>query len=359
MSFLQPTEAPRLHLELLPTRARAVDVSTVHLTTTKYDGPSIHISTWASGLPMPCVGDESLESFKDNNCESCDYYTDEIEVYSGGEYEIKIDGELRPIASTFYTYSPCSCYENGIGDISFPCYAGYEPESVEDTPLSTELMRYTAIFLDKEYFSFHEMRATQQRLDYLEDEGGFHLSDTASAVNTFNDDSICWGSNDEAYSLLQAESIYTTSPANQDLLNFESHRDNMAELLMADDLTPSPHLLDLSHHTHRGKAVVVASARTSPQAYLLLASSGVKLKPGLAYINAQYYKNVAVDDDHVLDVWATDVLPTGIRLLFLHDRDDNKNFNCLFIGQVPSDFNLEPCKSLPAPSSELAELVSN
>ena len=366
MSLLQPTEAPCLHIELLPSRAKAVMVEYKHLTTKTYDGPSINISTWAPGLDMPCRSGQTLEEFSEMHCDDCEYNTDEMEVNTNGnyDYEIDVDGDTRTITGTFYTHSPCSRYDNGIGDISFPCYAGHEPEEEDDDnygPLSTKYMRYTHVFRDAP-FAIEDSKAKQQNLEYLEHDDddipdGFYATPSTSAINCFDNDSICWGDNSLGDSLLQIESIYTTSDANEDLLSFESHVNNANEVAEMYSEIHYPDALGFSDHDHRGKAVVVASARTMTSAFVLLGASGAYLKNGVAYTTAQYYKNVAVDDDHILDVWATDVLPTGVRLLFLENSDED--FNCLFLGQVPFDFNLQPCESLLAPSSELAVPVSN
>ena len=368
MSLLQPTEAPCLHIELLPSRAKAVQVDYKHLTTTSYDGPSINIITWSPGLSMPTTGTQSLEQFSETHCDDCQYNDSEVEVNCNDnynhEYEVEIDGDTRTLTGTFYTHSPCSRYDNGIDDISFPCYAGHELEKdySDYDSLSTEYMRYTHVFRDAP-FAIEDSQALQQNIEYLEDydddiPDGFYATDSTSAINCFDNDSICWGDNSLGDSLLQIESIYTTSPANEDLLSFESHISNFYEVDDMDFNIHYPDALGFSDHNHRGKAVIVASARTMTSAFLLLGASGATLKKGVAYVTAQYYKNVAVDDDHILDVWATDVLPTGMRLLFLHKCDDDE-FNCLFLGQVPSDFNLQPCESLPVLSSELAEPVSS
>ena len=366
MSLLQPTEAPRLHIELLPSRAKAAQVEYKHLTTKTYDGPSINIITWAPGLDMPCKAQQTLEEFSETYCDDCEYNDDEIEVSTNGsyDYEVEVNGDTRTLVGTFYTHSPCSRYDAGIGDISFPCYAGHEPgEDNSDYygPLSTKYMRYTHVFRD-DPFAIEDSQALQQNLEYLKHDDddipdGFYATHSTSAINCFDNDSICWGDNSLGDSLLQIESIYTTSDANEDLLSFESHDNNADEVSEMDLDIHYPDALGFSDHDHRGKAVIVASARTMTSAFVLLGASGASLKKGVAYVTAQYYKNVAVDDDHILNVWATDVLPTGMRLLFLQDSDEE--FNCLFLGQVPFDFNLQPCESLPVLSSVLAEPVSS
>ena len=93
-------------------------------------------------------------------------------------------------------------------------------------------------------------------------------------------------------------------------------------------------------------------------AYLLLATSGATINSGVTYIPAKFYKDVAVDEDTVINVWATDVMPVGKRLLFIENAPDSDT-NGLFLGQVEADFNLQPCISIQQQSSEQAELVNS
>lgn len=369
MSFIQPDEAPQLHIELLPSRATAVQVECRHLVNTIYCGPSIVISVWSPGLPMPAAGEETYESFSDNNCDDCQYYTDEVEINANHSYYQTCldDGEEVTITGTFYVHSPCPRYNDGMESVSFPCYAGHDLDANNDhEPLSTEYMRYDHVFKDDLYFHPYDTLAMQQKIEYLtEDESenttGYYSSDKLPAINCFDNDSICWGNNsdDASHSLLQIESIFTTSPANEDLCSFQTHADNADEIECADLEYYQPNAIGLSSANHRGKAVIIASARTMADAYILLGASGAHLYDHVAVVTALFYKNVAVDDDHILDVWATDVLPTGKRLLFIQQHDDDLELNCLFLGQVPSDFNLQPCESLPVQSLELAEPVSS
>ena len=88
-----------------------------------------------------------------------------------------------------------------------------------------------------------------------------------------------------------------------------------------------------------------------------MSAVGSKTNGAVAYIPVYSYSNVAVDDDTVINVWATGVLPTKTRLLFYQDQTDS-DYNGLFIGQVPHNFNLNPCNSPLQQSLEQAELVN-
>ena len=87
-----------------------------------------------------------------------------------------------------------------------------------------------------------------------------------------------------------------------------------------------------------------------------MTASGAVNHASTAAVPVELYRNVAVDDDTVLDVWVSDVVPAGCRLMFLMYPEEQKS---VFIGQIPSDFNLEPCESIKQPSSDAAELVNS
>ena len=55
--LLKPTEAPQVHIELLPDTTKAVDV---HV-----DDNGFTITMWATAPPMPAVTGESLEDFEE------------------------------------------------------------------------------------------------------------------------------------------------------------------------------------------------------------------------------------------------------------------------------------------------------
>ena len=114
-------------------------------------------------------------------------------------------------------------------------------------------------------------------------------------------------------------------------------------------------IIPLSAYNHRPKGVVVASVDAHLNAYFLLSVSGVPQHNKTITLPVELYRNVAVDDDTVLDVWVSDVVPAGCRLMFLQYSNESS----IYLGQIPTDFNLEPCESIKQPSSAVAELVNS
>ena len=156
--------------------------------------------------------------------------------------------------------------------------------------------------------------------------------------------------------------LYTTSYANEDLLPFDTHNENAAdiEIALADEfdyLAEYPYVIKLPDYNHRPKGLACATARGHVNAYFLMTASGCKQSTGVAYTPVELYRNVAIDDDTILDVWVSDVMPTGIRLMYL--MYPNPDEGTIFLGQIPADFNLQPCESNKQQSSDVAVPVNS
>ena len=341
--LLKPTEAPQVHIELLPDTAIAVDVHA--------DNDTFGITMWASAPPMPAVSGENLENFQENTCYDCQYHCETISVDVDGVEAYYGDDPVYLIG-TAEANSPCSCYQEGINDVSWPCVAGHdEPDGeAEADDLNTKWLKYTYYPLDP-YFEI----ALQ---GHSWDNNGCLLvsEETYQAINTYNSGDVCWGNNDTPNSLLGAYQTYTSAPANEDLCSFSTHEDNAYDAENDDCIVSLPNAF-IPDNT-RPAAIICASAQQSTSAYLLLATSGVAVDKTVAYTGVYLHRNVAIDADTVINVWATDVLPIGKRLLFA--QTDSKDFdNAIYIGQVDSNFNLQPCESIQQQLSEPVALANS
>ena len=372
-TFFTPTEAPVCHLELLPNTATAVLVSAGNWTrgsgaNVKHYPFAVHISTWASGPNMDCVTGTSLDDFCDNVCQNCRYY-DSIVDLDMDDYEVEYQGEYVTISGDVRATSPCPAYDNGIGDVSWPCMADNEgPDSETLGELETTYMRYTHVMqLETPAWYTLSMQAIQQASDIYEDpEGSAYqcliVGDEHRAINTFDgSNEICWGENTEGFDLANAAVIYSGSDANEDLLSFEGHQEGTYQCNEDDleDILPNSHLL---RSCTNNKAVVVAHAAGTPNAYILFASSGATVDSYTASIPVYEYKSVQIMPDVVATVWVSDELPTGIRMMFMFDPTVTQGaeigFNCQFLGQVPSNFSLEPVEQNTVDVSPEKQLVA-
>ena len=345
MTLLTPTQAPLVHLEPLPAcKDGAV------MATTK--GTKLTITVWpGNGSDLSCVSG-SLDSFVERYCYDCQYHTEEMEWEAGnGNYEVYINGEDRYLTGTFYTESPCGAYNNGIGDISWPCYAGHEPEGDEETLDGTHMAYSNELDFSCLPMDQNLTYAFQQAM-YVSD-GIVYVGGREASINTFANNDICWGNNSIPPDLLQIANLFSRSEGNDDLTSPSTHQENAAEcensyddmVVDTDNGSPLPRALPISSN-EQGLALVCATAVAHTSAYLLLGSSGTAINEGVAYVPVRHYSNVGVTDDIVCNVWASDVLRCGKRLLFVEDREHNsKLMSAQFIGQVNPDFNLEPCKS--------------
>ena len=345
MSLLTPTEAPTVHLEMLPSRAKAVRVTT--------SPTAIRIACWASGeYAMETDGSGSTEDdFVASFCEDCQWHTEEIENYADGE---EVNG--LQILGRYYTESPCPCYQNGLSHVSFPCEEGYtfDPDSSYDE-LCTDHIRMDIALDPKSYLP--RIFFGMQQGCRVEEDGLVYLTGTYPAVNCFNDDHVCWGDNSEPNDLADAFTIYLESEANQDLTSYEEH-ERGARSIASNACTYCKDAIALDQDVDRAKALIVASSKADPSAFLLVGASGGHISGYTASMPVYYYPNVEVRPDTTANVWATDVLSTNTRLLFMQQTTEDDFPYTLFIGQVPSTFSLEPCKSRLPQLSEQAELVN-
>ena len=348
MKFFSPTEAPPVHIELLPDSAHAIDVYTsLNMLT---------IMAWAPGNPIPCTG-ESQQSFIDNYCDSCEFHCSELEVDMNGDELYTTHGELYCLDSAVRFASPCTAYEDGIDSVSFPCAAGNDGPDSEptDETLSAEYMVYGRTY-NLTTDRFHKDYAAIQAAVVIDN--AVHLTSALDAINTYsNDGHVCWGETDSPANLLEAETTFTTSFANEDLSSFDTHESNMSDVENEYDneeyeLCASAIPLPTST---RPQAVVAASVALMPNAFVLLGSSGCRINKNVAYVPVYMYTNVAIDDDTVSNVWVTEVLPSiNKRLMFVYFDNEHTFTNAVYLGQIDSNFNLQPCKSTLPQSSEQA-----
>jgi hypothetical protein len=348
MNFFSPTEAPSVHIELLPDSAQAVDVYT-----------SLNILTimaWAPGNPIPCTG-ESEQSFIDNYCDGCEFHCSELEVDLNGDEMYTHHGELYCLDSAVRFSSPCTAYEDGLSSVSFPCASGHDgPESEPtDETVRADYMVYGRMY-NLTTNCFHRDYAAIQAAVVIDN--AVHLTDALHAVNTYsNDNRVCWGETDTPCDLLEAETTFTTSFANEDLGSFDTHNSNVCDIENQydnEEYELCASAIPLRTST-RPQAVVTAPISSMTSAFVLLGASGCRINKNVAYVPVYMYSNVAIDDDTVSNVWVTDVLP-GIdkRLMFVLFDDALTFTNAVYLGQIDSDFNLQPCKSTLPQSSEQA-----
>lgn len=374
MSYFQPSEAPKVHIELLPDNAKAYNVKyLVHRTAPSLPGRNaVEITAWSStDAPMNGKASMDPDSFVENYCYDCPFYAEDIQYNATGEgIYVYVEGEECEVIGDIDVNSPCPCYANGLDEVSWPCPKDHDYPSMgdDDDTEDIELKHMSfAIRVDAESRVLLEY-AFVQRAEFVNNV--VVVSNQGEAVNCYGHDGhICWGGNSPEYTLNAISQSYSATPCNQDLTEFDTHNGyvyEFNELDMAD--TDDPNINREFGAVWLGEAprarptaVVVAAAADHPQAYLMLATSGAYTANKCAYVTATFYKNLPVDDDFVADVYVTDVLSSGVRLVFYpQDSEDRKIHGAgVFIGQVPANFSLPKCNSNLPSSSALAALVSN
>ena len=374
MSYFQISEAPRVHIEVLPDNTKAVNAEYhVHRKTHQYSTnepntqQAITITAWTSSdVPMQGTSSMNDEVFVDNYCCDCPFHCEELEVDGEGIYT-EYDGQEVELRGTCYAYSPCPCYTDGLGEVSWPCIAGHNIEELGEDAEDIDLNNmFFAVRVAADTSAIISDYAGLQKVEFINNT--VYSTEEHPAVNCYaHDNHICWGGNIVPNTLNGIAQAYSATPANQDLTEFDVHNGAAQDLLETefDDPEdfyeiPSATWLGVEKFT-RPTALVVATAREMHNAFLLLAASGCTVEHGLTSVIAQLYLNLAVDDDTVVDAWVTDVLPNNTRLLFYSQQSDNKRIGGLgvFLGQVPANFPLPKCNSNPLSLSALAELVSS
>lgn len=352
MNFFSPTEAPPVHIELLPDSAHAVDVYT--------SANMLTIMTWASGSSIPCIG-ESNQSFIDDNCDGCEFHCSELEINMNGNELHTHHGDLYCLDTSVRFASPCTAYEDGIDSVSFPCAADHDgpKEAPSELTLDAEHMVYGFTY-DLTANLFHTDYAAIQAAVATED--GVCLTDAYHTINTYSSDNhICWGETKSPRNLLEAETTFTKSFANEDLCSFDTHICNARDIhsYVEDENYELRDSVIALPTTTRPQAVVAAPINSMASSFVLLGSSGCRINNNVAYVPVYMYSNVAIDDDTVTNVWVSDVLPSiNKRLMFVY-FDDSSFTNAVYLGQIDSNFNLQPCKSTLPQSSEQAVQDNN
>ena len=184
-------------------------------------------------------------------------------------------------------------------------------------------------------------------------DGKPYESDWERCCNTFDNDPqrICWGNDDTPDTLIGIEKTYTTGFNNEDLLSFESHNDNadciddFVDDFDPDDWEPSVGILPVKYDG-KPMGLAVVAARSNPTAFVYMAGTGCTTRKGAAYVPVSQYRDVALSDDVVMNVWVSDPLAGNTRLAFI---DANGTYQ--LIGQLDPNFDLTPCNSINAPSS--------
>ena len=376
MTLFNPSEAPKLHIELLPSNTIAVEVkvgefvrASNHYSAPTNTGLCYYIKVWAPrSQPLLCRGSFDEDAFVENHCYDCELHAetlevcvDDIETYYG-DYEVILHGYAD-------ASSPCPCFSDGIGEVSWPCQAGQNGPEDPDYQLDLE-DTIDARFLT--YGIVIKCATYSKVLDYAEQQGclidgdNVYVTSDYKAANTFDGDPrrICWGESLIPKDLQTIEQTFSTTFANEDLLTFDSHNsyaeDIQEELdeVEEGELLESPLSLngDAIPFSYEGApmGIAVASTATSLEAFMLMAASGAHVRTGYAMCRLAQFNNVAVIDDFIATVWVSEELKAGVRLMFYNHPQDGH----ILLGQIPLDFDLT-CKSIKPQLSDAEELVNS
>jgi hypothetical protein len=141
--------------------------------------------------------------------------------------------------------------------------------------------------LELDYEAFH---IVLQKAALIDDT--WRCTSSLGCINTFSNGAICWGNdNDTPTSLQDAADTYADAPGNDDLLSpqtFFSNNYDMKRLVVDQHSSPINTLHLPVPDDGRQHGLIVCSASTNPQAFLLLTASGCQQKNGLAIALARW-----------------------------------------------------------------------
>ena len=372
MTLFNPSEAPKLHIELLPSNTKAVGVQVAEYHKHRGADPlCYYITVWAPrSTPLACRDSFDDERFLEENCYDCEWHTECLEVDVDDMYG-HYNGEEVVLYGYANAYSPCPCYSDGLGEVSWPCPAGHdgadgdEYQNDTDETLNASFLSY-GIIIDTTNYSKVTDFAQQQTCIVVDD--NVFVSSQYRAANTFDGspNKICWGQSLTPNNLQTIEQTFTTTFANEDLLSFVAHND-FAESLQEnvddynfnndnDVMDYFRYLPNALPFSYEGKpmGIAIASVATNLEAFMLMAASGSHIREGFAMTRVAQFNNVAVSDDFIATVWVSEELKAGVRLMYLDHPQDGH----ILLGQIPLNFDLT-CKSIKPQSSDAEELVNS
>ena len=364
--MLNPTDALKVNFVELPEDAEAARIKILGYDTTGTQWQNISVTAWIRelcGMDVSGAVDEDTarENFQYNHCDDCPLYNTEVSAYIENITVSGIDvyiGDDVEIPSSYL----CPSYNDGVGEVFYSndeCAAGHRldygsgHDCVDVDMIKTTIELTIESDIDGEHCMDEMLLSTQGF--YFDGDDFYAEDDTRPILNCYDDGTICWGGNSSATAWTTGLSDYADSPANEDLLSVDTHVDNTTESCEwghdPDDDQPKEHICRLEDDD-KPKAIVFASARFNPKAFLPFVVNGARRNEDLAYFMLDFYPSVAITPDLVLDVWATKQTATNKVLLF-YRRPSGNAYIAEFIGEVSPLFNLQPCKSQQQLSSEL------
>lgn len=304
-----PDTPPRVHIEALP------EMATIASYTLDPQGLIISAylpKNWAQSFIDGTDNHNDRENeFIRDFCEECSFYTgstiDLCDIDTSCHY-IEVNGVDCEIEEA-QLVNPCPCYISGIGDVDFPCADGHDgPEdenSIESGYHSLNAMCISVV-RDSRFGVVHHTVALQAAAEV---DGVFRYSSTLRAINTYPDDKVCWGNdNSKPTSLLEAAVTYATAEGNNDLLSTAAFiQNNMHALSVSKHNSAIPNALPLPEGR---KALIFASLKTDPTAYLLLRSTIATADDGIVCTPATW------NDQR--DCWVTPPSTSGHHWLIAH-----------------------------------------
>lgn len=330
-----PDAPPRLHVEALPGEAIVCGIARTNLENSA-TGKSETVAVISAWLRDNWACNESYDNgrgdadpydhFEDTHCDGCRYNCNDRDLdWSDLDNQTWEDHDgISWMLSSATADSPCDFGRGNcsLRSMDWPCIAGHdEPEEDGEGEISLGPTRLQARRLLSPAKPWQLATGTAgwgaalQRVRFTAD-GTLLGSNTLQMCNTYEPyHDICWGGgNTRPTSLDEAADTYAYAESNNDLLSVAAFRRNNEEIKASDHYPKTlSNLLafELPIGSSDQLGLVAAEAACNPDAFLLLAASGARVKDGLAACLAQWVEKLPLPNGQTFNGWLSEPLAGG------------------------------------------------
>lgn len=360
MDIFTPTKPPRLHIHPLPREFRLARIRPVP---SQEGEPLLMIDAWMPKQwrtgSIVTNSDRNSDDFLDEYCYNCDLYCNKrtislndrhidcidisIEFTNGAAID---EGDVTEISFA----SPCPCHSEGLSSVDWPCPAGHDlqdyiddGEAGEDS-INLDCLRFSILLNARTLRPDRDdtnspFRAALQDVTQDLGNGNWYITRRRRTLNTYDPShAICWGSGtEEPINLAEAAETYANTPANEDLLHFDSYYENLNQMRRSEFLPePLDGALAVPESPETRHAFALISSHLSLQTFLFLATApNACIINSVAVIFLTWREDVPLPDGTTIDCWLSDAFPDGTRWLIKPDLDpDSDSTNGELLGQL-------------------------
>jgi hypothetical protein len=364
MSSLIPQTAPTLHIQPLPEGylLASGEWNTFKPNHSQTSYRTIRLTAWMPDNFATCYGSDNgddgqaEDEFFNDYCHNCIYYFEDEMLGRRECRDLELEDSNGNPVVTATVESQCPCYNDGIGDVEWPCAAGYDGPDCDSAKQDDIDLPPMAFAIDIRPFNgWFVSKGTSAWCQKVSGDG--LCSDRWRTGNAYDNDIVCWGNdNDDPDTLALAAATYADAPGNADLISPLTFTQNRHSCRQSTPSHPLPGQLVRAGYD----ALLAASAADTPATYLLLRGSGIPADDGLIVIGLIATSHT-LEDGSTVPAYRTEPTANGRCWLVINDPaaldQPELDGRGLLLGQLPSP--PEPCTSTTPSSSALAAAAAS